>query len=122
MTNLLKNKLTNEKIDKLIDEIWCAGYNIGANNGDDVNTEFIKVMKSEFLALIHQAEIKARIDEISRWFDLPRHYKGEEYRDEPFVKVKCKTPKMTRYQLLDINFTWAVLDRISALEKEIINE
>ena len=95
MTNLLKNKLTNEKIDKLIDEIWCAGYNIGANNGDDDNTEFIKDMKSEFLALIHQAEIK----------ELQRHiiWDGD----------NVGGIFMTRQE---------VDERISALEKEIVNE
>lgn len=69
----------------------------------------------ELTKLIQTLEKKARIDEISSWFDLPKHYPGEEYRDEPFAKVKCKTPGRVQYYTLDSRFTYALLTRLKEL-------
>lgn len=68
-----------------------------------------------FTNKIKEAELRGRIDEINRWFDMPKRYKGEEYRDEPFAKVKCKTPGRTQYYTLDSRFNWALADRLETL-------
>ena len=58
---------------------------------------------------------KARIDEIHAWFDMPKHYPGEEYLDEPFAKAKCKTPKKITYYTLDSSFTYSLKERLATL-------
>lgn len=69
-------------------------------------------------AHIKATEVNARLDELNNWFDQPKHYKGEEYRDVPFAQVKCKTPNKTQYYMLDSNFTWALSSRIKTLKAE----
>lgn len=67
------------------------------------------------LKLIQERERLARIDELNSWFDLPEHYPGEEYRDEPFAKVKCKLPNKIQYYRLDSGFTYAIKNRLNQL-------
>jgi len=77
--------------------------------------EYTTAIKTLLANKIKEAELRGRIDEINRWFDMPKRYKGEEYRDEPFAKVKCKTPGRTQYYTLDSRFNWALADRLETL-------
>jgi len=109
--------MSNPTLDEKIHEIH---YQL-ANNSATLQFDMSKLVEKadkDILPLIKEENKRARIDELISWFDLPHHYKGEEYRDEPFVKVKCKTPKSIRYQTLDSHFTYSVLNRLSELENK----
>jgi hypothetical protein len=100
----------NEIVDQLealiqeqVKEAYDRGYTDKAIKADKFLAEQIRL---------------ARIDEINSWFDMPKHYPGEEYLDQPFAKVKCKTPVRVQYQTLDSRFTYALLTRIKALKGE----
>ena len=51
------------KLDMIIDQIWCAGYNKGVANGNDDNTEFIKDMRAGILAW-HETEKQKLLKQI----------------------------------------------------------
>ncbi len=87
----------------------------GGQEALDNYIEYTTAIKTLLANKIKEAELRGRIDEINRWFDMPKRYKGEEYRDEPFAKVKCKTPGRTQYYTLDSRFNWALADRLETL-------
>lgn len=62
--------------------------------------------------------MEARMAELNDWFNMPRHYPGEEYRDKPFAEVKCKTPDKITYYTLDSSFTYALINRINQLKNQ----
>lgn len=65
---------------------------------------------------IAEREREACADEILDWFELPKHYPGEEYRNKPFAEVKCMTPGRVQYQMLDSRFTYAITHRLKELK------
>lgn len=98
-----KKQMQYELIQEQVKEAYDRGYTDKAIKADKFLEEQVRL---------------ARIDEINSWFDMPKHYPGEEYLDQPFAKVKCKTPVRVQYQTLDSRFTYALLTRIKALKGE----
>jgi hypothetical protein len=95
----------------------ASGISSGAAKGEaQVYAEKHQAKARQYIESILD---KARIDEINNWFDMPKHYPGEEYRDEPFAKVKCKTPGRIQYQVLDSRFTYAIKTRLEEFKGNI---
>jgi hypothetical protein len=47
------------KIDKILDSIWCVGYNCGANDLNDDNAELLKQTKRELYKEIRKGQTSA---------------------------------------------------------------
>jgi len=122
---------TEPTIDELVEMCFddlCinnTGNYIRITFGDksmNVDYEHFLAFRKRIEALISDQVAKARIDEIHAWFDMPKHYPGEEYLDEPFAKAKCKTPKKITYYTLDSSFTYSLKERLATLNGVNNNE
>jgi hypothetical protein len=112
--------MTKPNIEDILTNFGSSVYSLATEmRGFDNKYPQVAEAKTQLLQLVDTATRESRIDEINRWFDMPKRYPGEEYRDEPFAKVKCKTPGRVQYYTLDNRFNYALSNRLDELTKEV---